>query len=46
MEVLQMRNVIVTGATGGVGSVALSILNRLGYQTVAVSGKGMGAGAR
>lgn len=31
--------VIVTGATGGVGSVALSILNGLGYQTVAVSGK-------
>ncbi len=31
--------IIVTGATGGVGSVALSILNRLGYQTVAVSGK-------
>lgn len=31
--------IIVTGATGGVGSVALSILSRLGYQTVAVSGK-------
>lgn len=31
--------VIVTGATGGVGSVAVSILSKLGYQTVAVSGK-------
>lgn len=31
--------IIVTGATGGVGSVALSILSKLGYYTVAVSGK-------
>jgi putative YhdH/YhfP family quinone oxidoreductase len=31
--------IIVTGATGGVGSVALSILSKLGYSTVAVSGK-------
>ncbi|OIP84656.1 MAG: oxidoreductase [Porphyromonadaceae bacterium CG2_30_38_12] len=31
--------VIVTGATGGVGSVALSLLTQNGYQTVAVSGK-------
>lgn len=31
--------IIVTGATGGVGSVALSLLSKLGYQTVAVSGK-------
>ena len=31
--------IIVTGATGGVGSVALSILSKMGYQTVAVSGK-------
>ena len=31
--------VIVTGATGGVGSVALNILSTLGYNTVAVSGK-------
>lgn len=31
--------IIVTGATGGVGSVALSILRKLGYETVAVSGK-------
>jgi len=31
--------VIVSGATGGVGSVALSLLSKLGYQTVAISGK-------
>jgi acrylyl-CoA reductase (NADPH) len=31
--------IIVTGATGGVGSVALSLLSKIGYETVAVSGK-------
>ncbi len=31
--------VVVTGATGGVGSVALALLAQNGYQTVAVSGK-------
>jgi putative YhdH/YhfP family quinone oxidoreductase len=31
--------IIVSGATGGVGSVALAILAQLGYKTVAVSGK-------
>lgn len=31
--------IIVSGATGGVGSVAVSILSKLGYQVVAVSGK-------
>ena len=31
--------VLVTGATGGVGSVAISLLSKLGYKTVAVSGK-------
>jgi len=31
--------IIVSGATGGVGSVALSLLSKLGYETVAVSGK-------
>jgi len=31
--------VLVTGATGGVGSLALAILVRLGYQVVAVTGK-------
>ncbi|HET7715890.1 MAG TPA: MDR family oxidoreductase [Bauldia sp.] len=44
--------VIVTGATGGVGSMAVALLSRLGYQVVAVTGKathhdylmGLGAG--
>jgi len=31
--------IVVTGATGGVGSLAVSILARLGYQVAAVSGK-------
>jgi putative YhdH/YhfP family quinone oxidoreductase len=31
--------VVVNGATGGVGSIALSALSRLGYHTVALTGK-------
>jgi len=31
--------VIVSGATGGVGSIAIDILSRLGYQVVALTGK-------
>ena len=31
--------IIVTGATGGVGSIAISILNKLGYQVCASSGR-------
>jgi len=31
--------VVVTGATGGVGSVAVSLLSTLGYHVVAVTGK-------
>jgi putative YhdH/YhfP family quinone oxidoreductase len=31
--------VAVTGATGGVGSVAIEILGKLGYQVVAITGK-------
>lgn len=31
--------VLVTGATGGVGSIAVAILSRLGYRVAAVSGK-------
>jgi alcohol dehydrogenase len=31
--------VLVTGATGGVGSVAIRILSSLGYETIAASGK-------
>lgn len=32
-------DVLVTGATGGVGSVAVALLSRLGYRVVAVTGK-------
>jgi putative YhdH/YhfP family quinone oxidoreductase len=31
--------VVVTGATGGVGSLALAILSKLGYEVAAVTGK-------
>jgi acrylyl-CoA reductase (NADPH) len=31
--------VVVTGASGGVGSMAVALLSRLGYQVVAVTGK-------
>lgn len=31
--------VVVTGATGGVGSLAIAMLSHLGYQVVAVTGK-------
>ena len=36
--------VIVSGATGGVGSVAIDILTRLGYRVVALTGKEAEAG--
>ena len=32
-------DILVTGATGGVGSIAVSILNKLGYNVTAISGK-------
>lgn len=32
-------SIIVSGATGGVGSMALSMLSKAGYKTIAVSGK-------
>lgn len=32
-------DILVTGATGGVGSVAVSILHKLGYQIIAGTGK-------
>lgn len=32
-------DLLVTGATGGVGSIAVSILSRLGYRVVAATGK-------
>jgi len=31
--------ILVTGATGGVGTIAISILNKLGFEIVAISGK-------
>jgi acrylyl-CoA reductase (NADPH) len=31
--------IVVTGATGGVGSMAISILTKAGYEVIAVSGK-------
>lgn len=33
------REVVVTGAAGGVGSVAVAVLSRLGYQVVAGTGR-------
>ncbi|MBB2201016.1 acrylyl-CoA reductase (NADPH) [Gluconacetobacter tumulisoli] len=32
-------DIVVTGASGGVGSVAVSLLSRLGYRVVAVTGR-------
>ena len=35
----ELGPVVVTGATGGVGSIALDMLDGLGYETVALTGK-------
>jgi len=35
----RVKDVLVTGATGGVGSIAVMILNKMGYNVTAVSGK-------
>jgi len=35
----KVKNVLVTGASGGVGSVATMILTKMGYDVTAVSGK-------
>ncbi|MGB3751278.1 MAG: YhdH/YhfP family quinone oxidoreductase [Arcobacteraceae bacterium] len=35
----QSGEVLVTGATGGVGSITVSILSKLGFDVVAISGK-------
>ena len=35
----KVKNVLVTGATGGVGSLAIMILTKMGYEVTAVSGK-------
>ncbi|MCG6871289.1 MAG: YhdH/YhfP family quinone oxidoreductase [Gammaproteobacteria bacterium] len=40
----QRGPVLVTGATGGVGSMAVAILARCGYRVAAVSGKAAAAG--
>ena len=37
-------DVLVTGATGGVGSVAIALLSRLGHRVVAATGKAAEAG--
>jgi acrylyl-CoA reductase (NADPH) len=43
MELLKLQPdagpIVVTGATGGVGSMAISILSKAGYEVIAVSGK-------
>ena len=36
---IKSGNVLVTGATGGVGSIAVSILSKLGFIVTAISGK-------
>ena len=35
----KVNNVLVTGATGGVGSFAIIVLNKMGYNVTAVTGK-------
>ena len=35
----KVENVLVTGASGGVGSIAVMVLNKLGYNVTAVSSK-------
>jgi len=34
-----MGDILVTGASGGVGSIAVAVLSKLGYRVVAVSGR-------
>ena len=35
----KVKDVLVTGASGGVGSIAVMILNKFGYDVTAVTGK-------
>lgn len=43
MELMKLQPgagpIVVTGATGGVGSMAISILSKAGYEVIAISGK-------
>lgn len=39
----KVNNVLVTGATGGVGSIAVMVLTKLGYNVTAITGKKYGA---
>jgi len=38
-QTIEKGPVVVTGASGGVGSMAISILSALGFETIAVSGR-------
>ena len=35
----QQGSIVVTGSTGGVGSMAVAILNKAGYEVIAITGK-------
>ena len=35
----KVKDVLVTGATGGVGSIAVLVLSKMGYKVTAVTGK-------
>ena len=35
--------IVVSGATGGVGSVSVVLLSQMGYEVTALSGKGCGS---
>ena len=35
----KVKDVLVTGATGGVGSIAIMVLSKFGYNVTAVTGK-------
>ena len=35
----KVKDVLVTGATGGVGSIAVMVLSKMGYHVHAVTGK-------
>lgn len=36
---IEQGKIVVSGATGGVGSISIAILSKLGYEVVAISGK-------